>query len=110
MFNKEEYWARRNNKFKVTNKEGEIVAVVDKPLRGQKNLIPDPVLIKESGITMVLSIKGSFPANRRMRRKRTIDRTYSKKGFAYGRRIGSKKFNIHQHWQKKMGNEENNES
>lgn len=40
--------------------------------------------------------------NRKLRRKRIINRKFTKKGYAYGIKIGSRKFNLIKHRAKKL--------
>lgn len=81
MFNKEEYWDRRNNKFEVKVKEtGETIEILA-PMRGQTDTLEATIIHVNTTL------------NRRQRRQRIIDRTFTKKGYEYGVQIGSKKYN-----------------
>lgn len=90
MFDKEEYWKHRHNQ---KPEEGEDVTI-DRPMRGQTDALAG---------TTHLSSRGLKP-NRAMRRRRIIDRTFTKKGYEYGIKIGSRKYNK-LHWLVKVQSE-----
>lgn len=75
MFDEAQYWKNR--------KQGK---------RGQEDLIPKSKLIKESDVSMGFSPTGQMIAkNRKVRRQKAVDRTFTKKGYqAYERKDGTK--------------------
>lgn len=81
MFSEKEYWERRNHKFEVKIKETGETIEIPAPMRGQ------------TGGTEATIISVNTRPNRRARRRRVIDRTFTKKGYEYGVKIGSKKYN-----------------
>ena len=81
MFNKKEYWARRNNTFHVTDESGEIIATVKKPLRGQTDKV-EPKTISKVEAVNINNVEYGF--NRKSRRKRVINRLFTKKGYTRG--------------------------
>lgn len=87
MHNKEEYWKRRNNKINLKDKNGNTFVNIPMPLRGIPDETPKPKLVKESGIMMVDDV----PMNHKQRRKRVIDRRFTKKGYRDGRKIKVKR-------------------
>lgn len=86
-------------------------------LRGQGDLAPPPALAKwteedlaagkcgakavgsdrTSDVTMHMTKKGLIAVTRKMNRRKMVDRDFTHAGHAYGRRIGSKIFNIIRH-------------
>lgn len=73
MFDKETYWKKRKQR-----------------LRGQESL-PEPKLIQTSNVMLGFDSTGRPVAkNRRVRRKKVADRTYTKKGYqAYENKQGA---------------------
>lgn len=85
MFDKEEYWKRRHNQYTVKTEDGEEITI-DRPMRGQKDTA---VTLPLNGTARQLPDS----PNRAMRRRRVVDRTFTKKGYEYGIKIGSRKYN-----------------
>lgn len=95
MFDKKQYWERRK-----------------KGLSGQVNLVPKPKIAlwteqdhkdgkcgkkaigKEriSGVHTVMTKKGLMDRNRKQRRRKFVDHSFTKKGFGYGVDIKSRRF------------------
>lgn len=86
-FNKKEYWKRRKNTYEVLPEGEEKPITILAPMRGQKNLVPEPVLVKESGVRVVRLLGKEFPMTRRARRQRVVNRKYCKKGYRNGIKI-----------------------
>jgi len=86
-FDKKKYWDRRHNKYEVKTEEDGEVTVIEAPMRGQEDLTPEPkiVTIPQTGTLRILGKE--IPANRKLRRKRIIDRKFSKKGYRNGIKI-----------------------
>lgn len=122
MFDKELYWKRRKHLKLTKTEDGEISAADPAPLRGQGEL-PNLTRIakwteedhkagkctkeqigreRTSGIKYVMFGGVPYPANRATRRKRVIDRRFTKKGFAFGLRIDSKEYNLIHHIAKRQ--------
>ena len=69
MFDKIKYWANRKE-----NK------------RGQEGL-PEPTLLKKSNVMLVMRKGGPVAQNRKQRRHKVVDRTFTKKGHRNGTKI-----------------------
>lgn len=87
MFNKEQYWARRNNTFHVTNDKGEVVRSIKKPMRGQFGDIVEPVHVKNSDVKIIEIAGTKVALTRAVRRKKVKSRLYTKKGYRNGIKV-----------------------
>lgn len=106
MFDRDKYWLRRKHVTVTRNKDGEITSATPTPFRGQINELSSPKLAKwteqdhkaskctkeqigmerTSNVKSILVRGNPVYQNRKQRRLRVIDRDYTKKGFAYGRK------------------------
>lgn len=100
MFDKELYWKRRKHVTITKNEEGEVTSATPAPLRGQGEPLPTK-LIKPSNTKRVFAgTSVPVPMNRKLRRRKIVDRRFNKKGYNFGRKIGSKEDNMIHHWAK----------
>lgn len=86
-FDKEEYWARRNNKYEVKEEGSDEVITIDAPMRGQKDMTTEPKLVAVSSIKEISYGNKIFYMNRKQRRTRRVNRLFCKKNHRYGVKI-----------------------
>ena len=87
-FDKEKYWARRNNQEKVLDKDGEPVLdeegneiLEHKPLRGQGDKPIKSPVVPSGDAEISFTSEGMVAKNRAYRRKRVDQKEFRKKGF-----------------------------